>query len=171
MARFTNLRLDGSGAFTLRFTSPGLTPVTADVNVTQTPASLTIITHANGSGTGLPFTTASDEGVSGIGCVYGSADQADGFLIMTRIESADPAAAVEEFASSVPMAARASATQVAGRPSMSLVDPSATFVIIDLDGIPGEDGHVLSVVWLAPPAGTDAGAVITRLAEAAIAAL
>ena len=57
VARFTNLRLDGSGSVTLRFVASGLTQTTATVNVTQTPASLAVVTHANGAGTGVPFTT------------------------------------------------------------------------------------------------------------------
>jgi hypothetical protein len=121
--------------------------------------------------TGLPFTTASDEGITDIGCAYGTADQADGFLIISRSQSSDPATTVDEFASSVPLAAGASPTDLAGRPAMSLADPSATFVVVDLDGIAGEDGRVLSVVWLAPPQGTDAEAIVRGLAEAALAAL
>ena len=65
----------------------------------------------------------------------------------------------------------AAATEVAGRSAMALTDPGATFVIVDLDGITGEEGRVLSVVWLAPPQGTDAGALVVDLAEAALAAL
>jgi hypothetical protein len=121
--------------------------------------------------TGLPFSTASDQGIVDIGCAYSSADQANGYLIVSRSESADAGATVEEFASSVPLAAGASPTQVLGRPAMALSDPSATFVVVDLDGIAGEEGRVLSVVWLGPPQGMDAQAMVLDLAEAAIGGL
>jgi uncharacterized protein YjdB len=58
VATFTNLRINGSGAHTLQFTSTGLTAATSNsVNVTQVPAALAIQTQPSGAVSGTAFTT------------------------------------------------------------------------------------------------------------------
>ncbi len=58
VASFTNLRVDGSGAQTLTFTSTGLTGVAAgSFTTTQVAASLTVQTQPAGATSGTAFTT------------------------------------------------------------------------------------------------------------------
>jgi uncharacterized protein YjdB len=58
VAQFTNLRIDGSGAQTLTFTSAGLTATSSSsFNVTQNAASLAIQTQPAGATTGSAMTT------------------------------------------------------------------------------------------------------------------
>ena len=58
VATFTDLKISGSGAHTLTFTSTGLTSVTSSsITVTQTAASLSVKTQPAGATTGIAFTT------------------------------------------------------------------------------------------------------------------
>jgi hypothetical protein len=58
VATFTDLRIIGAGAYTLRFTATGLTAATSStVNVTQTAASLSVQTQPGNATSGAPFGT------------------------------------------------------------------------------------------------------------------
>ncbi len=57
VATFSNLRINGSGAHTVQFASPGLTSTTSNVvNVTQVAASLSVQTQPGGAVSGSVFT-------------------------------------------------------------------------------------------------------------------
>ena len=58
VATFASLRINGSGAHTLRFTASGLTSATSgSVTVTQVAASLAVQTQPSGAASGAAFTT------------------------------------------------------------------------------------------------------------------
>ncbi len=58
LATFTDLKIGGAGSHSLTFTSTGLTAATSNVfTVTQTPASLAVLTQPAGATSGQAFTT------------------------------------------------------------------------------------------------------------------
>lgn len=120
--------------------------------------------------TGVPFATATDEEGEGTSCAYSTADPANepSFLIVTRVEAGDPAAAMAMFAQDMSALPETQEIEIAGRPALSGANETIALALVDLDGIAGEDGRVLVIGWFFPPAEGDATPLVVRLGEAAV---